>query len=720
MRHAAWGSVRSIWWFTNKPARQVKPTDLDPGFGELLELNRLLNMRVRTQDRKTILNAFRDFFLSKRESRAPVLDTQIKPVLTTLKHLQSTSGEGETLTLSNQDLEIALKALTRWQGSKQREAYLEVATLLYTELKLRNEAWQSTQQEQQLGQHFEKHVLIPYLKVLRLCDQGHKARALLEEQLGKRRLKDNSLDLWAPIIKAFVRSGGREDLQITIDLMKGSGFSFDKSFHQLVVKQYCEQNDMAGVKEWYDHPDYKRGELPMSTKLGVLQTCIMRNEYEWGQPILNQILDQDPEKEGWDLVFQWAAGNGSGVDEIERMMSVMVRRNVEANSKARPDVHTINSLLRVANRRNDSYTAERFVALAEKLEIEPDADTRMLQMEYRLNVGDVDGTCHAYNELKSYEVLDNRDAPLVNRLISTLCKSKNYDYDIIMAYVQDLTERKALFEAETVAALSLLHLKRNELHDVIDLLQTHAYHFSAGERDQVRDAFVGFILDRSNNVTGAWDAYTILREIFPEIENDLRVRFMQEFFDRKRCDMAIHVFGHMRQSQVKESRPTGETYAKCFEGIASLKDEKSLNLVHNMVKLDSEVEPDTKLKNALMLAYLRCCEDPRRSLEFWDDIVYSREGPTYSSICIALCACEKAMTGKEYARDIWNRLKRFQVEITKEIYDSYIGALAGQCDMDGALEMVNEMEKETGSPPDVMTYVDFPRLEAFDVKLIHL
>ena len=692
------GTVRSIWWFSKKKSRQVKPTDLDPGFGELLELNRLLGMRVRTQGRKTILKAFRDFFAAKRESRTPVLDIQIKPVLAALKHLISTSEEEEALKLSNGDLESALKALTRWQGSQQLETYMEAATLLYDELRLRNEAWRSTQQQTQLGQHFEKHALIPYLKMLGLC-KGHKARALLEELLDNNLLKDSTLDLWEPIIRAFIRSRDRKEVSVTIGLMKKSGLTFNNNFHRIMVKLYSEQNDIEGVKEWYDHPDYDNKELPASTKLGVLQACILRSEYDWGQPILNEMLEEDPKKDGWDLTFQWAAGSGKGVDEVERMMTVMVKRNTE------PDVHTINGLVRVANRRNDPYTAERFVALAERWQIELDADTRMLQMEYRLNAGDVDGARHAYKELKAHEVLDNRDAPLINRLISTLCGSKNQDHDEIMDYVQDLTERKASFGPETVAALSLLHLRRNELHDVIDLLQTHAYHFQSGQRDLVRDAFVGFILDSSNPNTGAWDAYSILREIFPEIDNELRVRLMQEFFRRKRCDMATHVFGHMRQFQVKERRPTCEIYAKCLEGIAALKDEEYLHIVHNMVKLDSEIEPDTKLKNALMLAYLRCADDLGRCLDIWDDIVYSREGPTYNSICIALCACETATNGKKSAQDIWDRLKRFEIEITEEIYDAYIGALAGQCDMDAALEMVGEREKETGSPPDVFTYV---------------
>lgn len=128
---------------------------------------------------------------------------------------------------------------------------------------------------------------------------------------------------------------------------------------------------------------------------------------------------------------------------------------------------------------------------------------------------------------------------------------------------------------------------------------------------------------------------------------------------------------------------------------------KSLQLVHNMLKLDTEIEPNTRLYNGLMLAYT-ACGNPSRALEFWNDIVHSREGPTYNSIQIALQACEVASFGDESARDIWLRLTRFGIKVTKGIYAAYVGALAGQGQLKECIELVEKAEAEIGEKPDAL------------------
>jgi len=177
---------------------------------------------------------------------------------------------------------------------------------------------------------------------------------------------------------------------------------------------------------------------------------------------------------------------------------------------------------------------------------------------------------------------------------------------------------------------------------------------------------------------------------------------MHEFFARKRSDMATHVFGHMRQSPFPHRRPTTGTYTQCLEGIAKSADNNSLEIVHNMLKLDSEVEPDTRLHNALMMAYSACGQSDR-SLGFWDDIVYSREGPTYDSICIALRACQLTPFGERHARDIWGRLQRFEIEVTKEIYEAYVAVLARQGLVTESTELLGKMEDEVGCKPDAIS-----------------
>ena len=657
-------------------------------------------MGARPPPKEEIREAYTDFLAYKAKRAMTLNDVEVPNALNVLKYLQTRTIEEEEKTqtgsgLTTQTLLAVLRSL-RGKSYEKKEDPLELARLAFEELRFRKEEFQI----ENPNQNFDHHALLPFLGILSL--NGHGARVL--ELIEQRLREDHSVlrtVFWKQPIRAFIREGDEEKLLKTLELMQEHGIHFDAMTHQVLVTESALQNDFEAVKKWYAHKIYK-GSPTFRSKATVLKMCIRNNDLQWGQRILDDMLLKEKlTKAGWDLTFQWAAAKGKGVDEIERMMDVMERKNTEEGIDERPDIDTINALVEYANSMNDPYTAERIVALADRRNIQPNGQTYILQLDYRLKVGDIDGARKAYTKLQSHEVLDDKDIPLLNQLIVSLCNAKDIDYDNIMDYVSDLTERKGRFEAGTVSALCRLHLRRNELHDVIDLLQTHAFHFSFDERALVRDAFVTFIFQPANSTAAAWDAYSILREFFTEMENGLRVRIMDEFFRRRRCDMGIHVFGHMRQFQHREKRPTAQIYTKCFEGIAKLGDIKSLEIVHNMLKLDTEVELNTQLNNALMLAYIGC-EDPRRALEFWEDIVHSREGPTYNSICIAFRACEFAPFGDKNAREIWNRLKRFGIETTREIYASYVGALAGQGLIEEAATVIGEVKLDLGSPPDAL------------------
>ncbi|KAF2147121.1 uncharacterized protein K452DRAFT_282107, partial [Aplosporella prunicola CBS 121167] len=281
-----------------------------------------------------------------------------------------------------------------------------------------------------------------------------------------------------------------------------------------------------------------------------------------------------------------------------------------------------------------------------------------------------------------------------------MCSSEKQDVAAIMPLVDDLNERKARFEAATVRVLTKMHVLRNELRDAIDLLQTHTFHYSEEERLQIAETLVSIVRDRNQSNTRAWDTYIILQSIFVEISREKRTSIMNEFFARERPDMAYHVFNHMRQLEHPICKANRDTYIAVLRGIAGAGDEESLELVHNQMKLDLDIDPNTRLRNALMMAYTGC-EQPRRGLEFWEDIVNSREGPTYNSIEIAFRACEKMPFGERQAKALWARLRKADVAISKKIFAGYVGALAGNQLADEAKETLVKGEKEFGFKPDV-------------------
>jgi hypothetical protein len=386
------------------------------------------------------------------------------------------------------------------------------------------------------------------------------------------------------------------------------------------------------------------------------------------------------------------------VDEVDRMMQVMVRRNPDFT----PNIETINQLIAYANSRNDPYLAERFLALGAKWGVAQDGTTYMYQMDYRLATGDIDGARTAYHHLKDEEVRNNEDLPRINRLIQCMCNSGRYKFDTIMEVVEDYSNDRKPFEADTVSALCLLHLKRNEYYDVVDLLQTQVGKYDTSERMRIRDTFVDFCLDRRNSITSVWDAYMIFHQVFDaETNREIRTRVMNEFLTRRRSDMAVHVFNHMREHRHVDSQATADTYVDILTGIGRLEDQESLEVVHNQMKLDMNVEPNTRLQNALMIAHLGC-DFPNNAFRSWQDIINSNEGPSYNSLLIVLRVCEKMPFGETKAKEIWRQFGELDVEITSELFAAYVGALAGNDLVNEAMEKVNSVEKEFGLRPNTL------------------
>jgi len=166
---------------------------------------------------------------------------------------------------------------------------------------------------------------------------------------------------------------------------------------------------------------------------------------------------------------------------------------------------------------------------------------------------------------------------------------------------------------------------------------------------------------------------------------------MTNFFDRKRADMGVHVFNHMRHHTRADTIPTANTYIAAFLGCAKLKDIESLEVVHNQLKLDFNITTTTHLLNALLLAYTQCGE-ARKALGFWDEISSSAEGPTYNSIHAALRACEVASFGDMKALELWQRLKKSNVQLDQSMWASYAAALAGNGHTNAAITEVERAE----------------------------
>lgn len=660
----------------------------------MMKLSDRLKRGERTQPPEELAEAFVTFFEAGHKS-SRLDDMQAQHALTTLEHLET---DDHVALLTSNQLRTALHVLKAPAVGVNLKVHNKLAKAAFAILKKR---WDDLIPGQDQHDPREQD-LLHFIQVMSQTGDALYARNLTEEYWDSC-LREVSTAPWTKILRGLLEEDKADEMERTVEIMQKCGVPFDQRHQQAVIRDCAGlHQDLEMVKRWYYRP-LAEGQAPSRrTDTFVLRLCISKNELEWGDKIFRSLLERTSvTKATWDVIFQWSAAKGRSVDEIERMIQVMIRRSEEEGTPLKPDMDTINGLIELANARHDPYTAERYVALGQKWGLQPNARTFLFQLDYRIKVGDLGGARTAYARLQGEEIPDNEDIPLINKLIVALSNERAQNYDIVMGLVDDLSERKTRFEPATVAALASVHLQRGEIDDLADLLNTHAFHYGLKQRLDISSVLLVHCLSPSTPISRAWDTYNILRQTFPEIDIPTRTTLMNNFFARDRSDMATHVFGHMRQQQVKSLRPTVATYAQCLSGLSRAGDRESLGTVHNMIKLDNEIEPDTQLYNALMLAYSGC-GDSGTALKFWEDIMHSREGPSYASIQIALRACEKDSYGEEIARDIWGKLQKLEIEVTREIYAAYVGALAGQNLFDECVGLVDDAEKEIGYKPDAL------------------
>lgn len=530
-----------------------------------------------------------------------------------------------------------------------------------------------------------------------LADSGdaREARDLITSRSASSRIEGKE---WRQIVKGFEMLKDINELRATAEMIRAVSPSIEQSLQSNFVAAYAHVGAMEELKSQLDLSHIDR--ISPDAIRRVLEACLKQNETDYGRSIVRAITENGSLQVNrglWDSIFLWALGTGKGVDEVNRMMEVMRRTNEDF----RPNNQTIHKLIIYANSRNDPYLAERIVDLGRTWKLIPDAKMYLLQMDYRLSVGDIEGARTSYQKAQMLDIENDEDLPRIHRLVQTMCSANRYSFDSIMTIVEDLNGRNVRFPPETVAALATLHLMREEYHDVVDLLKTHIPHLSIDDRAVVRNVFLNICLDRKNSLARVWDTYMIYQAMFPEVTREVRTNIMQEFFLRERCDMAVHVFNHMREHASEGTQPTTDTYAIALAGAGKLHDDEGLEVVHNALKLDMNIEPCTKLYNALMLGYVGC-EMPRRALAFWEEIVSSREGPSYESLLIVFKVTEEAPFGERKAVQVWKQLRDLDVEITRDLVAVYAGTLQGNYLYDEAKKFVLECEESLGIAPDAV------------------
>lgn len=710
-----------------KTQRKIKKMDIPAGLETMSELSHAQQTSARPPKDKDIADAFKSFFTSKKGAYE---DFHIGLVHNAFEYLVANPQENGEHWFTKDELLVLVDELThiRRRPETGGKPHVQFGSALIDHItKMENTeasavADEVTSKSAPMTKKEEYDMVIrpKLVQLLALYGATSQARELATQFYNdysntSERRKRVTRFVWNQVLAGAARENDVDAMAETTELFHKSLVPLTDVTQSILVSFFSRRQQLDTAKYWYSQPivaeNGKAASIRRTTYTALLKACALSGDLTFGQEVVTGLTKgKVPDKKGWDAIFLWSVAIGKGVDEVERMMNVMVRRTEEAQANdpgvraIYPDVDTINLLVEFAMSKSDPYSAERFIALGEKRGIMPDEQTYTMQMQYRLSVKDIDGAKAAYYNLQGDFKGTEASIAAINQLIQVLCESKQQNYDDIMAIVDDLHERKARFAPETVAKLCLLHLRRVEIHDAMDLLQVHAHQYSPAQRAVIIKSLCAFILDKETSTADAWDAYQILRNTFPETSRNDRIQLMNEFFARNRSDMSCHVFFHMRNHTAESHQANRDVYIAAFTGFARCTDAESLELVNNQLKLEFRVEMDTKLRNALMLAHASCGNN-KKALEIWREICESKEGPSYNSIAIAFRSCEGMPWGDQHAKSIWARLKEQDIEIDKTIFTAYLSAIARNFLHDEALALVETVEDEYGYTPDFFMYV---------------
>lgn len=655
------------------------------------DLTRSLADRSRVPPNEVLSKAFRDFFSSRFESPGVITDFQTRLLIATWNHLKVQQNELEPedwqAVFSVESLEKVLFVLSETKCPPEcHESVQTIARFAFLELCASDELGPGGASEP---------AVIAYVNILSSNGNPEEAQRVVRQFWPS--LREARPSPWLAVMKGFAMKGDRRRLRkVPGELEKYEG-RFDPVSHGEITKILIEHDLLDAAKAMYECPLSDDLEPSLSTKEAVIKFAIRKSDLAWAQLVFES-LPPSPNPETRNVTLLWEVVHGKGAAEIAEMLTTWVAEDPEVKSTL--SISCVNNLIEYANSRENPQLAAEFAALASEWDLEPDTQTKLLHLESRIQAGDVKGALECSRNLLDLDQVALANLPLMNKLIKMLCYCEQRDslFDQTSSLLDPLFENNVLLEPETVAALTHMLLYRHDYEAVSELLRPSLSSYDSEGRTKIRNALTGFITDPNQESNQAWEAYSLLRIAFPETGVSMRTNIMTSFFKRGSSEQACLVFGHMRQAEDFAHRPKPDTYARCFQGIARAGDAENLELVHNMLKLDLEVDLNTRIHNGLMLAYA-ACDMPEKSMAIFRQILQSDEGPSHKTITIFFKACEKHPNGAHEAMKMMKKVKLLEIDVDRRLYTSFLEALAAQCEFDRAAEAIDKMQSETGYVP---------------------
>ncbi|ATY66249.1 complex I intermediate-associated 84 [Cordyceps militaris] len=686
-----------------KPPRDIRQPEYEPGWMQIMVWRSRMLDNLRPPPRRDLMEAWRRLMQAKLKSRVPLNSTQALQCRRLLAYLAeqrvSLHEDRNVKPLAAADLAMARQVLLELEPSETTQNHVDFARALH-------KAWTE-------GDFARKPRAVElqwtYLvRALSLYGGGVEAKEMLEQKWDVAEYAvyltqdDQLLEV---VARALAREGKEAEMLELVNHAQSRGIALDAKLQSVIVRYFASRDRIEETKAWFTarieqpqcHPDTYR----------AVASFARRNKLqEWAMPFFIELGESTPKKQYWNVLLQSILLMGRSLSQVGTMMDHMVDRGGDIQ----PTIHTINGLLSVAVELQNYQLGQDVLQLGNDKGLKMDGESYMHMLRLCIDAKDFDRAQRAYEQVTSLEPwgsdsksdLQPQFGRLVNHYLVTLAQQTPPRFPLLLSILNTAEELGLRLAPATIAALCLRFLENDQHFDVMDILSINTFLFSDAERQVVQAAFVRFCLDPRTSTARAWGGYQLLQQFFEDTSVARRTRLMAAFFARKRADMAAHVFGHMRQHRSKSLHPRIETYIACLEGLARCPDLPGLEMVHNMLKMDTTVQTTTALQTALMMAFA-ACDRPLAALDVWTQITQSREGPSYATLEAVFWTLERKPGGYKMAREIWDRIERMDLEVSARVYNAYIGAVAGAGSEKEIRALIMKMPAVVGVEPEPIT-----------------
>ncbi|KAJ5142107.1 hypothetical protein N7526_003102 [Penicillium atrosanguineum] len=649
---------------SNADAGEGQPATLpsEKGLQPMTDLKRSLEDKSRAPPSHTLTKAFQIFFATRVENPGVINGFQARLLSITWRHLKAQQGELDDRefqdVFSVESLEKMLFVLQEAECLPEaRATILKIARYVYAELRA----------DHGFGvDSVSRPALLAYINLL--ASNGCPAEARLVILNFGGRFRGAKPSPWLTVMKGFAMADDNRQLRNITREFEKYGMKFDQASHEELINLLIEQGQFKAVQTAYQCPitgafdpstPNKMADIiepSISTKKNVVKQAILNSETKWAEPIFHS-LPQGPVRETVGITLLWEAAHGSNASSLAEKAKTWIASDEQIQDAI--TIADVNSLIQYANVSRNHELAPGFVRLVEQWGLVPDQETHLLRLESYIQAGAVEQTLEILEQQIDLSLLPTENLPLCNKLIAMLCLSEQRDalFGRISSLLDPLFQENVRLEPTTVAALTRMLLYRYDWEAISELLRPRLGTYDDEGKGVVRNVITDFILDLGQKDQDAEDP---------------------------------------------RRRPKPDTYARCFQGIARNSDKTNLELVHNMLKLDLEVNLTTRIQNGLMLAYA-ACEMPEKSMEIFRQILGSDEGPSNKTIGIFFKVCEKHHNGAQEALKMLKKVKKVGIEIDRRLYTGYIEAVAAQCEFDVATTAIDSMQAEIGVPPTSTT-----------------